>query len=117
MPTIGTRSVNLHTVDRDETVYAAPSQTVSHKDNVALRRTVPKKPTDPLRTQMRFEKGFMPNPVPDDGMERSITVSIAATVPPGISAAAVSAYVEECLVQGAVVAKDLASNGDIHLEA
>ena len=39
MPTIGTIAVNLHVVDRDETVYVTGANSVSHTDKVALRRT------------------------------------------------------------------------------
>ena len=41
MPKIGNINLNLHTVDRDETVYATESNSVSKKDVVALRRTPP----------------------------------------------------------------------------
>lgn len=117
MATIGAKTVNLHTVDRDETVYAGSSNSVSHTDVIALRRTLPKaRSTDPLRTQVRFETGF---PVGDTelGVEKPVTVSVAVTVPPGVNAVAVKAYVEQALEDAAVVAANLSVTGDIHLEA
>lgn len=118
MPNIGTFAVNLHTVDRDETVYALAGNTVSHVDNVALRRTLPegKKKDSALRTQVRFERGF---PVSTNGvessMEKSVTVSIAVTVPPGITPADAKSYVKTALLEAAETAGDLAVSGDIHL--
>lgn len=37
MPTIGNIPVSLHTVDRNDTVYAREGNSVSHVDTVALR--------------------------------------------------------------------------------
>lgn len=111
MPTIGTKALSLHTVDRDETVYAGAANTVSHKDIVSLRRTMPASGTKPLRTNVRFESGFA---VPTGG-ESSVTVSIAVTVPPGVDTVAARAYVIASLTDSATVAADLAISGDIHL--
>lgn len=117
MATIGTKTVGLHSVDKDETVYAGSSNTVSHVDQVALRRTLPKARTaDPMRTQVRFEQGF-PVTGSVDGLEKSVTVSIAVTVPPGIDTAAAKTYVEQALEDAAVVSANLSITGDIHLEA
>lgn len=115
MPSIGTLTVNLHTVDRDETVYAGATHTVSHVDTVALRRTLPPNPAKPLRTNMRFERGFAPVAGSADLTEKPVTVSIAITVPSGVVLADVSDYVEEVLTQAAVSASSLAVTGDIHL--
>lgn len=115
MPTIGTLAVNLHLVDRDETVYALTGNTVSHVDNVALRRTYPdsKKKDTALRTQVRFERGFPT--ISDAGIEKSVTVSIAVTVPPGIVAADAKSYVALALTEAATAASEVAISGDIHL--
>lgn len=112
MPSIGTIAVNLHTVDRDETVYAASTNTVSHVDTVSLRRTLPKSSSSPLRTNMRFEQGF---PVGATGLEKSVTVSIAVTAAAGVDTSAVTAYVTSCLTQSASTMGAVAVNGDIHL--
>lgn len=113
MPSIGNRDVNLHTVDRDETVYAGTANTVSHIDTVALRRTLPSQAGKPLRTNVRFERGM---PVADPvGTEKSVTVSIAVTVPPGVTAEDAKSYVSDSLVQAATLAGELAISGDIHL--
>lgn len=117
MTTIGSKTVGLHSVDKDETVYAGSSNTVSHVDQVALRRTLPKaRSNDPLRTQVRFEQGF-PVSGSTDGLEKSVTVSIAVTVPPGISTTDAKSYVEQALEDAAATAANLAITGDIHLEA
>lgn len=116
MPTIGTIATNLHTVDRDEVVYARAGNTVSHIDNVALRRTLSTKPGQPLRTNVRFERGFSVAGT-ENGLEKSVTVSIAVTVPPGASTADVKTYVAEALTQAASTAADMSVSGDIHLEA
>lgn len=112
MPLIGTIAVNLHTVDRDETVYAAPTNTVSHSDTVALRRTLPKNSESPLRTNMRFERGF---PVGSTGLEKPVTVSVAVTTAAGVNTTDVATYVNLCLTQGAASMGALAISGDIHL--
>jgi len=113
MPKIGNREVNLHTVDRDETVYAGSTNTVSHIDTVALRRTLPSQASKPLRTNVRFERGL---PASDPGgTEKSVTVSIAVTVPPGVTAGDAKAYVSDSLVQAAALAGELSISGDIHL--
>lgn len=112
MPSIGSLVVNLHTVDRDETVYAAPTNTVSHIDTVALRRTMPKSTESPLRTNMRFERGFAAG---TPGLEKPVTVSIAVTVAAGVDTSSVTSYVAECLTQSASSMGSLAVNGDIHL--
>lgn len=116
MPAIGDRTVNLYTVDRDVTTYSGPTNSVSHKDLVDLRRTLPKKPAvDPLRTNIRFERGFTV-PVDSTGTtEKPVTVSIAVTLPPGVTPADAKAYVSDCLVQAATAAGELAISGDIHL--
>lgn len=111
--TLGNISLNLHTVDRDETIYARADNTVSHIDQVALRRTLPsKKAGDTMRTQVRFERGFVANV---DGSEKSVTVSIAVTVPPGVVTADVTTFVAEALTQAATVSSTMAISGDIHL--
>lgn len=113
MPTIGTRSVDLHTVDRDETIYKEASHTVSHTSLVALRRTLPTKATNPTRTNVRFERGF---PVTgEEGGEEPVVVSIAVTVPPGVTTADVTTYVNAALTDAAAVAGSIAVTGDIHL--
>lgn len=114
MPSIGTLTVNLHVVDRDETVFVTPSHSVSHTDTVTLRRTEPKNSTQPLRTQTRFERGF-PVPAAAGAVEKPVTVSIAVTVPPGVAASDVSTYVETSLLEAASLAGNLAVTGDIHL--
>lgn len=113
MPTIGSREVNLHTTDRDETVYAYAGNSVSHTNVVALRRTMPAKPGQPLRTNVRFEQGFQVDAA--TGLEKPVTVSIAMTVPPGADVAAVKAAVKLAIEDAAVAAADLAVTGDIHL--
>lgn len=112
MPSIGTIAVNLHTVDRDETVYAAPTNSVSHIDTVSLRRTMPKSTASPLRTNMRFERGFA---VGATGLEKSVTVSIAVTAAAGVDTTDVTAYVAQCLTESASTMGAVAVNGDIHL--
>lgn len=113
MPAIGDRTVNLFTVDRDETVYTGATHTVSHVDTVALRRTLAASAEKPLRTNMRFERGVS---VPAEaGVERSVTVSIAVTVSPGVDVAVAKAYVKDTMLQAADTVDDLAVTGDIHL--
>lgn len=114
MPTIGTIAVNLHVVDRDETVYVTNANSVSHVDKVALRRTEAKTPTQPLRTQARFERGF-PVAAASGTVEKSVTVSIAVSVPPGITPADVKTYVKTSLLEAADLSGQLAVTGDIHL--
>lgn len=114
MPSIGNRTVSLHTVDRDETKYIGPSHTISHKDEYALRRTLPTTATGITRTQLRAERSF---PVPGvvDGLEKPVTVSIAVSVPPGVVPADVETYVADTLTQAATTVGDFAISGDIHL--
>lgn len=109
MPSIGTISVNLHTVDKDEVVYALSGNTVSHADLVALKRNGGG--DKPLRANVRFERGFaMP-----DGTEKPVTVSIATVVPAGVNTGLVQTFVSESLTQAAAVAAGVAVTGDIHL--
>lgn len=114
MPSIGTLAVNLHVVDRDETVYVTSEHSVSHTDTIALRRTEPKNPTQPLRTQTRFERGF-PVSSATGSTQKPVTVSIAVTVPPGVTAADVKTYVGTSLLEAASLASNLAVTGDIHI--
>lgn len=113
-PLIGTLAVNLHVVDRDETVYVTPENSVSHVDKIALRRTEAKTPTQPLRTQVRFERGF-PVAATSGTAEKPVTVSIAVAVPPGIAPADVKTYVTASLREAAELAGQLSVTGDIHL--
>lgn len=113
MPQIGNRAVNLHTVDRDETVYTGSTNTVSHVDQVALRRTLPPAAGKPLRTNVRFERGFADSA--KEGSEKQVTVSIAVTLPPGVDTVAAKAYVSDSLVQAATLSGELSISGDIHL--
>lgn len=115
MPKVGNLDVNLHTVGRDETIYARDNHTVSHTDLVAVRRTMPSSTSSPLRTNVRFERGFV---VPGSGVgngEKSVTVSIAATVPPGVDVALVREYVQEACTEAAALAANISTTGDIHL--
>lgn len=114
--TIGSLNLGLHTVDRDETVYSRSGHTISHTDVVALRRTPAKTSTQPLRTNVRFERGFAVSSEAGTP-EKPVTVSIAVTVPPGVTTADVTTYVTEALTQAAATAGSLAVTGDIHLEA
>lgn len=116
MSSIGTITLNLQTVDRDETVYKTAAHNVSHTDLVALRRTLPRSGTaTPLRTQIRFERGF---PLSGAGAvgELPATISIAVTAPPGVVAADVEAWVTSSLTQSAAKAGSVAITGDIHLD-
>lgn len=113
-PTIGTMAVNLHVVDRDETVYVTADNSVSHVDKIALRRTEAKTPAQPLRTQVRFERGF-PVAAAAGTTEKSVTVSIAVSVPPGIAPADVKTYVTASLREAAELSGQLSVTGDIHL--
>lgn len=114
--TIGTIKVNLFSTDKDETVYITDEHTLSHTDNVALKRTLPRNNTGALRTNLRFERGFpvMVNSVP---VEKPVTVSIAVTAPVGVNATSVHDYIAECLLQGSSTAAKLGTTGDIHLDA
>lgn len=114
MSTIGSIALNLHTVDRDEVVYARALNTVSHVDNVALRRTIGT-PSSPLRTNMRFERGMLAPTSTNPLNEKSVVISIAATVSPGVNTDDVKAYIAEALTQAATAMGDLAVTGDIHL--
>lgn len=115
MPSIGNISVNLHTVDRNDTVYARDGHTVSHVDTVALRRTPADGASKPLRTNVRFERGFSTPATATTGMEKSVTVSIAVTTPPGVDPVAVRSFVSEALTESATLAADVGTTGDIHL--
>lgn len=111
--TIGAIAVNLHTVDRDEVVYSRTGHTVSHPDVVSLRRTEPGSGVNkPLRTNVRFSRGF---PVGVGLPEKEVTVSIAVTVPPGVTTADVKTYVAEALTESATVVGEVGVTGDIHL--
>lgn len=115
MGLIGNIGVNLHTVDRNETVYARVGNNVSHADLVALRRTPATNVGQPLRTNVRFERGFSTPQTTVTGLEKPVTVSIAVTVPPGADPALVRAYVTEACTEAAVLAADIGVTGDIHL--
>lgn len=115
MPSIGNIPVNLHTVDRNDTVYTRAGHTVSHVDTVALRRTPAEGASKPLRTNVRFERGFSTPASATTGLEKSVTVSIAVTTPPGVDPVAVKTYIVEALTQAAELAADVGTTGDIHL--
>lgn len=112
MATIGTITVNLFSTDKDETVYATSAHNLSHVDNVTLRRTLPKTPTQPLRTNIRFERGF---PVGTDGVEKSVTLNVSTVASAGVNPEDMKDYIEECLTQVAETAGAVGTTGDIHL--
>ena len=114
--TIGTITVNLFSTDKDETVYVTELHTLSHTDNVTLKRTLPRNSSGALRTNLRFERGFpvVVNAVP---VEKPVTVSIAVTAPVGVDATAVHDFIAERLLQGSSTAAKLGTTGDIHLDA
>lgn len=113
MPTIGNINLNLHTVDRDETVYATEFNSVSKKDVIALRRTPSTTKAPNLRTQIRHEKTLAAAKEGDPG--KNVTVSIAVTVPPGLTDVSVKDYVANAVTQSAQAMAELAVSGDIHL--
>lgn len=113
MPKIGNIDLNLHTVDRDETVYATVLNSVSKKDVIALRRTPTTTKSPNLRTQIRHEKTLAAAKEGDPG--KNVTVSIAVTVPPGLTDAIVQEYVANAVTQSAHAMAELATSGDIHL--
>lgn len=113
MPDIGTISLNLYSTDKDEVIYARGANNLSHTDLVALRRTIPKN-AQPLRTNLRFERGFSVV-TPAGTVEKPVTVSIAVTAPSGTDATQVAAYIAEACTQGAATAATLGTTGDIHL--
>lgn len=115
MATIGTITVNLFTVDKDSVTYARAGHNVTHTDNVALNRTLPANPTKALRTNMRFERGFVPTNV-NDVVEKPVTVSITCSAPPGIDQTAAKSYITEALTQAAAKVAEIAFSGDIHLD-
>lgn len=117
MPSLGNRTINLHTVDRDETRYVGPTHTVTHTDEYALKRlavTGKPNPTTPARSQLRADRSF-PVPGAIDGLERLATVTITVTAPRGVDQAAVEAWIEDTLVQAAETVGSLGVTGDIHL--
>lgn len=116
MSSVGTITASLHTVDRNETVYARPGHSVSHNDLVSFKR-VPNPPGNglkQLRLSTRFARSF-PVSGATDGLERDVLVTVSTTVPPGIDVSAVNDYIEECLTQGAGTIGTVATTGDIHL--
>lgn len=115
MPQIGTIATGLHTVDRNETIYARTGNNVSHVDVVAIRRSPVTGPQSPLRTNVRFERGFVTPATEATGLEKSVTVSIAITTPPGVDTVAAKAYMVEALTQAAETAAEVGISGDIHL--
>lgn len=118
MPQMGNRSLNLHTVKPDETVYATAANTVSHTSIVTLRRTPPKSRTTPLRTNVRIEQGF--NTAGAGALvekEDPVVISIACTVPPGVAVADVKTFISDSLIQAATLVADTSVTGDIHLSA
>ena len=114
MSTIGNITLNLDTVDRDETVYARATHTVSHRDTVALRRTQPSKSNPALRMQASFQRGI--KVIGQDGIEKNAIVTISTIVPVGVDVTAVTPFVSEALAQSATLMGTLAIKGDIHLE-
>lgn len=117
MASIGNRTVTLFTVSPDSVRYAGATNTVSHKDVVDVRRELPSKAADPLRSNLRFERGFaVPTAEGAPLQERSITVSVAVIVPPGVDTNAAKAFVNDTLIQAATVAGSIAITGDVHLD-
>lgn len=109
--TIGDRTVELDTTERDETVYVGSTHTVSNIDTVSLRRT--RASNKPLRTALRFERSFA-STVSGEA-NPSVTVSLAFTVPANLDTAAAATFVNDTLTQAATMAGHLAITGDIHL--
>lgn len=111
MPTIGNRTINVDTIDRDEVVYSGPTNTVSHTDQVLVRRTRAK--GKPLRTNLRFNRGF-PSQIAGEP-EREVVISISMIVPPNVVTADVGSFVSDTLTQAVSTAGNLAITGDINL--
>lgn len=115
MPSIGKIVLNLHTVDRNETVYATAAHNVNHTDTATLSRLERKRGSqDPLRTQLRFERGFV---VGDPAVKKEAVnkLTIACSVVPGTSESETKAYIAACLTQAATAMSDMAITGDIQL--
>lgn len=117
MSSIGNRTVSVYTMRPDAVTYAGPTNSVSHVDVIDAKRTLPTRSSDPLRSNLRFERGF---PVATaegaPAQEAPVVVSIAVSVAKGTTPANVKAFVNDSLIQAATVVGDLAITGDIHLE-
>lgn len=112
---IGNILLNLHTVDRNKTTYASATNSVSHTDIVALSRSERARGSnDPLRTQVRFERGFVAGD-PAAKQEKMVYITINASVYPGLDEASVKAYIADALTQSATTVSTLAVTGDIQL--
>jgi len=110
----GTKVVSLYKTSADETVYRGETHTGSHTDLIAIRRTLPSEKAALgalTRTNVVHRKGFA---VGDT--ELPVTVSIAVLMPKGANAAAVSAYVTECLTLSTAEMPEIAITGDIYLD-
>lgn len=113
MPAIGDRTVNLFTVDRDETAYTGATHSTSHRDTVTIRRTLPSSSEKPTGTSMTFQRGFASTV--EGKPEPFVTVKLSMTVPSGMSSTDAKAYVKDTLLQAADQAGELSISGDIHL--
>lgn len=117
MPSLGTLTVTTYRQEADSNVYALAGNSVSQKDLIALRRTLPTaKPgaTDQgvLRTNMRFERT-----VPVGETTKSMTFNISGVIPVGVDVALVQTYLDDVVepALNSAAFTNLAKAGDIYL--
>ena len=111
---LGTIVLNRYAVQKDDVTYARAGHSVTHIDTVAARRTLGTTKQPAQRTSLRFDRGFVPSN-PNDTVEKPVTLTIAATVPPGLVEADVKAYITEALTQSASAMASMAWTGDVYL--
>lgn len=117
MPALGTLTVTTYRQDADAIDYALATHSVSSKDMISLRRTLPAaKPgaTDPgvMRTNVKFERSVMVGTT-----MKSMTFNISAVVPIGVAPATIQSYLDDVVepVANSAQFAALAKTGDIHL--
>lgn len=117
MPKIGTKTYSTYKVEPDAVAYNGPAHTVTAKDLLGLRRTLPKTSgadRGVLKTGSKLTRTCVINA--ETGQTRDGIVTIETSLPVGITPADATALLTDAALLAAAdyVAK-LAVDGDIHV--
>lgn len=117
MPKIGTKTYSTYKVEPDAVAYDGPAHTVTNKDILSLRRTLPKTSgadRGVLKSSSKVTRTVVINA--ETGQTRDAIVTVETSFPVGITNVAADALVADAaLLAGTDYVKKLASNGDIHV--
>lgn len=118
MPKIGTKTYGTYGVQADVVQYNGPAHTVSNKDLLGLKRTLPTisgaNDRGVIKSASKLTRTLVINA--ETGQKRDAIVTIETSFPVGALDADIDAVMADAaLLAGAAYVKGLAKSGDIHV--